>query len=63
MLFYRSALPLSRQTLHFVAGLIRRYRRAIGSAWRKLDPGRQALLVLAHLHKAETYADLGAGCA
>ncbi|WP_433204946.1 transposase family protein [Nocardia sp. CA-107356] len=61
MLFYRSALPLSRQTLHFVAGLIRRHRRAIGSAWRKLDPGRQALLVLAHLRKAETYADIGAG--
>jgi DDE superfamily endonuclease/Helix-turn-helix of DDE superfamily endonuclease len=61
LLFYRSALPLSRQTLHFVAGLIRRHRRAIGSGWRKLDPGRQALLVLAHLRKAETYADLGAG--
>ncbi|MRH93486.1 transposase [Nocardia sp. SYP-A9097] len=61
MLFYRSALPLSRQTLHFVAGLIRRHRRAIGSAWRKLDPARQALLALAHLRKAETYADLGAG--
>lgn len=61
MLFYCSALPLSRRTFHFVAGLIRRHRRAIGSAWRKLDPGQQALLVLGHLRKAETYADLGAG--
>nr|WP_246023548.1 transposase family protein [Nocardia yunnanensis] len=61
MLFYRSMLPLSRRTLGFVAGMIRRHRRAIGSAWRKLDPSRQALLVLAHLRKAETYADLGAG--
>ncbi|MEG8184641.1 transposase family protein [Nocardia terpenica] len=57
----RSALSLSRQTLGFVAGLIRRHRRAIGSAWRKLDPHRQALLTLARLRKAETYANLGAG--
>jgi hypothetical protein len=30
VLFYRAALPLSRQTLTFVFGLIRRYRAAIG---------------------------------
>jgi hypothetical protein len=29
--------------------------------WRKLSPGRQALLVLAHLRKGETYADLACG--
>ncbi|MFE3280945.1 transposase family protein [Nocardia sp. NPDC059239] len=61
MLFYRSAASLSRRTLHFVARLIRRHRRSIGSAWRKLDPSRQALLVLAHLRKGETFGDLGAG--
>lgn len=61
MLFYRSALSLSRRTLHFVAQLIRRHRRAIGSAWRRLDPVRQALLVLAHLRKGETFSDLAAG--
>ncbi|MFD7844012.1 transposase family protein [Nocardia sp. NPDC059764] len=61
MLFYRSALSLSRRTLHFVAGLIRRHRRVIGSSWRKLDPARQALLVLAHLRKGETFRDLAAG--
>jgi hypothetical protein len=27
MLFYRAALPLSRQTLSYVAGVIRRHRR------------------------------------
>jgi hypothetical protein len=32
-----------------VAGLIRARRKAIGSRWRKLPPGRQALLVLALL--------------
>jgi hypothetical protein len=47
LLFYRAALPLSRQTLAFVSGIIRRHRRAIGSRWRKLSPGQQALLVLA----------------
>jgi hypothetical protein len=61
MLFYRAALPLSRQTLSYVAGVIRRHRAAIGSCWRKLNPGQQALLVLAHLRKGETHAALGAG--
>ena len=51
MLFCRAALPLSRKTLTFVAGIIRRHRAAIGSCWRKLNPGQQALLVLAHLRK------------
>ena len=61
MLFYRAALPLSRKTLAFVARIIRRHRAAIGSLWRKLDPGRQSLLVLACLRKGETFADLAAG--
>ena len=61
MLFYRAALPLSRKTLAFVAGIIRRHRAAIGSLWRKLDPARQALLVLAYLRKGETFTDLAAG--
>ena len=63
MLFYRAALPLSSRTLTFAAGIIRRHRTAIGSPWRKLDPGRQALLVLAYLRKGETFAELAAGFA
>ena len=47
MLFYPAALPLSRQTLAYTAGVICRHRRQIGSPWRKLNPGQQALLVLA----------------
>jgi hypothetical protein len=47
MLFCPAALPLSSQTLTYTAGVIRRHRRQIGSCWRKLSPGRQALLVLA----------------
>jgi hypothetical protein len=32
MLFYPAALPLSGQTLSYVAGVIRRHRRQVGSA-------------------------------
>jgi hypothetical protein len=60
VLFYRAALPLSSKTLNYVAGIIRRHRASIGSAWRKLNPGQQAL-ALAYLRKGETFADLAAG--
>jgi hypothetical protein len=39
MLFYRAALPLSAQTLCYVAGVIRRHRAKIGSCWRNLNAG------------------------
>jgi hypothetical protein len=61
VLFYRAALPLSCKTLNYVAGTVRRHRASIGSAWRKLNPGQQALLVLAYLRKGETFAELAAG--
>jgi hypothetical protein len=61
VLFYRAALPLSCKTLHYVAGIVRRHQASIGSAWRKLIPGQQALLVLAYLRKGETFAELAAG--
>ena len=61
MLFYRACLPLSRSTLAYVSGVIRRHRRQIGSCWRRCTPGQQALLVLAHLRKGETFAELAAG--
>jgi hypothetical protein len=53
MLFYRAALPLSCKTLNYTAGIIRRHRKSIGSLWRKLNPGQQALVVLA-LCRAKT---------
>ena len=40
---------------------LRRHRAAIGSPWRKLNPARQALLVLVYLRKGETFAELAAG--
>ncbi|MFI0350979.1 transposase family protein [Actinomadura sp. 9N407] len=58
MLFYRAALDLSRPTCDFVAGLIRRHRRRIGSRWRSVPEGRQALLVLVRLRRNETFAAL-----
>jgi hypothetical protein len=61
VLFYPAGLPLSAQTLSYAAGVIRRHREKIGSAWRRLNPGRQALLVLACLRKGDTFAELAAG--
>jgi hypothetical protein len=61
MPFHRAALPLSSRTLTFVAGIVRRHRAAIGSGWRKLNPAKQALLVLVYLRKGETFASLAAG--
>jgi hypothetical protein len=61
MLFYRAALPLSRQTLTFVSGLVRTHHREMGSVWRRLNPGQQALPVLVYLRKGEPFAQVGAG--
>jgi hypothetical protein len=61
MLFYRAVLPLSRQTLTFVSDIIRAHRRDVGSIWRKLNPGQEALLVLVYLRKGEPFAQVGAG--
>jgi hypothetical protein len=61
MLFYPAELPLSAQTLTYAAGVIRRHRKKTRSRRRKLNPGRQALLVLAYLRKGETIAELAAG--
>ncbi|GGN23512.1 hypothetical protein GCM10011609_76420 [Lentzea pudingi] len=61
MLFYRAALPLSVRTVSWVTGVIRTHRRQSGSVWRKLEPGRQALLMLVYLRKGESFAEVGAG--
>ena len=61
MLFYRASLPLSRPTLDYLTGVIRRHRTRIGSKGRALKPAMQALMTLAYLRKGETFAELGAG--
>ena len=45
MLLYPAALPLSRQTLDYAAGIIRHHRRKTCSCWRK----------------GETFGELAAG--
>ena len=61
MLLYRASLPLSRQTLAYATGVVRRHRKKIGSKGRALPPSLQALMTLVHLRKGETFAELGAG--
>jgi hypothetical protein len=61
VLVYPSAIDLSSRTLQRLAGLLAGHRHRIGSRWRRLTCGRQALLVLAHLRCGDTYARLAAG--
>jgi hypothetical protein len=63
LLSYPAAIPLSNRTLVRLADLIRAQRVQRRSRWRRLDPGKQALLVLAHLRNGDTYARLAAGFA
>ena len=60
-LVYQCALPLSRQTLAFVADLLRSHLKKIGSRWRKLPPGKIALIVLATLRHDHRLADMAGG--
>ncbi|WP_030818268.1 IS5/IS1182 family transposase, partial [Streptomyces halstedii] len=61
MLVYPSGIDLSSRTLQHLSGLLAGHRRRIGSRWRRLTCGRQALLVLAHLRCGDTYGRLAAG--
>ena len=60
-LVYQCALPLSRQTLTFTADLLRAHLKKIGSRWRKLPPGKIALIVLATLRHDHRLADMAGG--
>ena len=61
MLTYRATIPLSRRSLTHLADLLRAHRARRGTRYRRLDPGRQALLVLAHLRNGDTPARLAGG--
>ncbi|WP_442481166.1 transposase family protein [Streptomyces sanglieri] len=61
MLVYPSGIDLSSRALQHLSGLLAGHRRRIGSRWRRLTCGRQALIVLAHLRCGDTYARLAAG--
>jgi hypothetical protein len=61
MLSFPAAIPLSTRSLNHLGGLIRAHRQQRRSRWRRLDPGRQALLALAHLRDGDTLTRLAAG--
>ena len=54
-------MPVSHRALQALADALRQRPRILGSQWRRLATGEQALLVLAHLNKGETYTALAAG--
>jgi hypothetical protein len=61
LLSYPATIPLSTRSLNYLADLIRGHRRQRRSHWRRLHPGRQALLALAHLRNGDTLTRLAAG--
>ncbi|MGW0551344.1 transposase family protein [Streptomyces altiplanensis] len=61
MLVHPSSIDLSSRTLRHLTGQLTARRREIGTRWRRLPAGRQALLALAHLWCGDTYAELAAG--
>lgn len=61
MLVYPSGVDVSSCALRFLSARLRQHRRVIGTRWRRLSAGRQALLALAHLRMGHTYAQLAAG--
>jgi len=63
VLSYPAAIPLSTRSLNHLATLIRRHRTQRRSRWRRLNPGQQALLALAHLRNGDTLTRLASGFA
>ncbi|MFD6803034.1 transposase family protein [Streptomyces cyaneofuscatus] len=61
MLVYPSSIDLSSSTLRYLTEQLAVRQREIGTRWRRLPAGRQALLALAHLRCGDTYAQLAAG--
>ncbi|MGW8886016.1 transposase family protein [Streptomyces sp. NPDC055749] len=61
MLVYPSGIDLSSRALRHLSSVLAGHRRRIGSRWRRLTCGRQAMLVLAHLRCGDTYARVAAG--
>ncbi|MFF2654165.1 IS5 family transposase [Streptomyces sp. NPDC058045] len=61
MLVYSSGVDVSSSALRFLAARLRERRRTLGTRWRRLSAGRQALLTLAHLRNGQPYAQLAAG--
>jgi hypothetical protein len=58
---YQCALPLSTNTINYVADLLRAHLKAIGSRWRSRTAGQITVLVLAVLRHDQRAADLAGG--
>ncbi len=58
---YPAGISVSNHALITIADALRHRRAVVGTRWRRLTAGQQALLVLAHMRKGETYTDLAAG--
>jgi uncharacterized protein YerC len=56
-----AGMNVSSRALRFVTDVLRKHRRTTRTRWQVLSSGRQALTVVAHLRKGETYRDLAAG--
>jgi hypothetical protein len=54
-------MSVSNRVVIMLADQLRHHRMKIGTRWRRLAAGQQALLTLAHLRKGETYTDLAMG--
>ncbi|GAB3464192.1 hypothetical protein GCM10027570_52040 [Streptomonospora sediminis] len=61
MLSCPSGMNVSSRALGVLADALRRHRKHLGTRWRRLSAGRQALLAIAYPSKGETYADLACG--
>ncbi|MGX8904655.1 transposase family protein [Streptomyces netropsis] len=61
MVPYCSILDVPYELVEHVAWLIHARRCELGTRWRRLGCFTQALLVLAHLRKNETFAQVGPG--
>ncbi|WP_329372555.1 hypothetical protein [Streptomyces sp. NBC_01483] len=57
-LVHQCRLPLSTAASGMVAALIRGRPKKVGSRWRKLPPGKIALVVLAVLRHTQRLADM-----
>jgi len=58
---YPSSMTVSNRCLIMLSDAFRQRRNSLRTRWRRLAPGQQALLVVAHLRKGETYRDLAEG--
>ena len=61
MISYPAGMIMSNRALIMLSDALRRRRTERGTRWRRLRAGEQALLVVAHLRKGETYTDLAIG--